>query len=374
MALLPDFPEEGWPSMDLCAEMLEQHFPNTTTDLKVFPVRPPFRRRFGRLPGVGPYATCRNADRFLARYYDFPRFLRRCASQFDLFHIVDHSYAHLVLELPPERTGVYCHDLDAFRCLLGPRPEPRPRWFRAIMARVLRGFERAAVIFHTTDQVGQEILEHGLADASRLVYAPNGIAPEYTPQPANVEKPIDHPFILHVGSCVPRKRIDVLLAVFAGLRTTHPALQLIQVGGEWTAPLQAQITRLGLASSVQQLRGISRSQLAGLYQQAAVVLQPSEAEGFGLPVVEALACGAIVVASDIPVLREVGGAAAVYCPVGDVSAWADTVSRLLDHPTSAPDRAARLAWASRFSWAEQARTIASAYRRLLDAAPSESPS
>jgi glycosyltransferase involved in cell wall biosynthesis len=146
------------------------------------------------------------------------------------------------------------------------------------------------------------------------------------------------------------------------------------VGGEWTAPLQAQITRLGLASSVQQLRGISRSQLAGLYQQAAVVLQPSEAEGFGLPVVEALACGAIVVASDIPVLREVGGAAAVYCPVGDVSAWADTVSRLLDHPTSAPDRAARLAWASRFSWAEQARTIASAYRRLLDAAPSESPS
>jgi glycosyltransferase involved in cell wall biosynthesis len=113
------------------------------------------------------------------------------------------------------------------------------------------------------------------------------------------------------------------------------------------------------------LRGLTREQVASLYRAAAVVLQPSEAEGFGLPVVEALACGAIVVASDIPVLREVGGTAITYCPMGDVGAWVAAVERMLDDPAVAPPRVERLAWASRYSWAAHSRTIANSYLALL---------
>ena len=91
---------------------------------------------------------------------------------------------------------------------------------------------------------------------------------------------------------------------------------------------------------------------------------PSEAEGFGLPVIEALACGAAVVASDLPVLREVGGAAVTYRPVGDVPAWAEAVTRTLADPGAAPPREVRLAQAARYSWAEHARVIAAAYARL----------
>jgi glycosyltransferase involved in cell wall biosynthesis len=90
----------------------------------------------------------------------------------------------------------------------------------------------------------------------------------------------------------------------------------------------------------------------------------SDAEGFGLPVIEALACGSIVVASDLAVLREVGGQATVYCAVADVASWCQTVCRLLADPAQAPLRSERIAQAQRFSWAAHGETIVNAYLRL----------
>jgi glycosyltransferase involved in cell wall biosynthesis len=138
----------------------------------------------------------------------------------------------------------------------------------------------------------------------------------------------------------------------------------VPVGGPWPAALADRIDRLRVGPWVTQVRGLTRSQLAGLYQQAAAVLVPSEAEGFGLPVVEALACGTSVVASDLPVLREVGGSAVVFAPVGDVEAWATMAHRLLADPAAVPTREARLAQAARYTWAEHARVIGEAYRNL----------
>ncbi len=127
-------------------------------------------------------------------------------------------------------------------------------------------------------------------------------APEfvYVPQPPSGESP----FILHVGSCIARKRVDVLLKVFARLRVRD--LRLVQVGGSFSGEQEDLIAQLGIRGRVTQLRNVTREEIAQLYRTAALVLQPSEAEGFGLPVVEALACGAKVLASDIPVLREGG--------------------------------------------------------------------
>ena len=76
-------------------------------------------------------AAAFNADRLLNRFVHFPRYARRAVPRFGLFHVADHTYAQLVHALPAGRTGVYCHDLDAFRCLLDPAADPRPRWFRA---------------------------------------------------------------------------------------------------------------------------------------------------------------------------------------------------------------------------------------------------
>ena len=78
------------------------------------------QRCFGSVPVLGRRPWFRNADRLLNRFVNYPRYLRQHASEFDVFHIVDHSYAQLVHELPAARTVVTCHDLDTFRCLLDP--------------------------------------------------------------------------------------------------------------------------------------------------------------------------------------------------------------------------------------------------------------
>jgi glycosyltransferase involved in cell wall biosynthesis len=172
------------------------------------------------------------------------------------------------------------------------------------------------------------------------------------------------PYLLHVGSCVPRKRIDVLLDVFAAARGRRPDLRLVKAGGAWTPAQRDQIGRLNLGSAIVHRPDLTRAELAALYRRAALVLVPSEMEGFGLPVIEALACGAAVLASDLPALREAGGPAAVYLQVGDVAAWAETVIAILDRPDRAPPPEARRQQGARFTWAEHARVIADAYLRL----------
>lgn len=360
--------------MDLCAEMLLAHMGAASDGrFEVERICPSFRRQFTRFPILGRRRSAFNADRLLNRHFHYPAYLsrlRRRPAGFDAFHVVDHSYAQLVHALPPDRTGVYLHDLDAFRSLLEPGREPRPRWFRLMMRRVLTGLQKAELVFYSTQAVRGQVERHGLLDPGRLVHAPYGVCPEFTaeehdPPPKLPPLIADGPFLLHVGSCNPRKRIDVLLDAFSAARKRRPELHLIKVGGEWSDDHRARIERLGVAPALHHLPGIDRLTLAALYRRAALVLQPSEAEGFGIPVAEALACGAPVLASDLPVLREVGGDAAVYCPVGDVPAWANAITHLLDNPTSAPSRPKRLAQAARFSWAAQARTIAAAYLQLL---------
>jgi glycosyltransferase involved in cell wall biosynthesis len=366
LALLPDFPEEGWPSMDLCAEMLASHWPELG-GLTV--VRPCFRKVFSGVVG----SACRwawNADRLANRLLVYPRFLRRMGDRFDAYHVVDHSYAAVVHALPAERTGVYCHDLDAFRCLLEPRRDPRPLWFRRYARYLLAGLQRAGVVFHSTQAVRQEILRYGLIAPERLVQAPYGVPPEFAPAsacpPEREGGPSPRqPYLLHVGSCIPRKRIDVLLRVFAGVRQQFPQMSLVQAGGTWTADQVQLLSQLGMGDAVRQYRHLSRAALAELYRGASAVLLPSETEGFGMPVLEALACGTAVIASDLPSLREVGAAAVVYAPVGDVAAWVERVVALVQQPQTAPPVQERLAQAARFSCQAQARRIYDTYARLL---------
>jgi glycosyltransferase involved in cell wall biosynthesis len=358
IAVLADFAEEGWPSMDLCAEMLLAHLPDKSVSGSL--LRPPFRRLATRLPL--PRRTALNADRLLNRFRHFSRFAQKHAGEFDLFHVVDHTYAQLVHALPPGRAGVYCHDLDAFRCLIEPKRDPRPRWFRTLARRILTGLQQATVVFHSTHVVRAEIERHGLVDPARLVHAPYGVCPEFTPDGPPAKEA--GPFLLHIGTNSPRKRIDLLLRTLAGVRREFPAIRLVKVGERFRPEQQSLIAELDLESAVIRRENLSRDEIAELCRSAAAVLLPSEAEGFGLPLIEALACGAPVLASDLPVLREVGGDAVTYLPPGDVNAWVAGVSGALADPHHLPPRSTWLARAGQFSWAEHARIIRDAYPRL----------
>ncbi len=365
LAVLPDFPDEGWASMDLCAEMLLANLPTPVTGIRAIP---PYRKRVTHL-GRSRFAV--NADRLYNRYFAYPRFARSLREA-DAYHVVDHSYAHLVHALPADRTGVYCHDLDAFRCLLEPQTEPRPRWFRSLMHRVLSGMQSASVVIATSRTTHAQILQLGLIDPAKLIEAPLGVAPEFHEQSpiepiriGAIDALRGRPWLLHVGSTIPRKRIDLLLEMFARARREIPELHLVKVGGEWTPGQREQIDRLGVARDITHLVGLSRWELAEVYRRATVVLVPSEAEGFGLPVIEALACGAPVVASDISALREAGGTAATYRPVGDLPAWVQAIVATIRDDNTVTARPDRLVWASRFRWQTHAATVAEVYAKLL---------
>jgi glycosyltransferase involved in cell wall biosynthesis len=161
-----------------------------------------------------------------------------------------------------------------------------------------------------------------------------------------------------------RKRLDVLLTVFAELRARFPDLVLVQQGAALTAEQKALVASLGVAGALVQPPRLSRAGLAALYRRAELVLLTSEREGFGLPLLEALAAGAAVVASDIPAFREVAGDAAVFCRVGDTAHWVETVLDLIQAPGHRPSREVRSAAAGRFTWAAHATIIAKAYGRL----------
>lgn len=380
VAIVCDLVEEHWPSMDLVADVLLAGLGNGHAGgFEVARLRPAMRRRFTR---AGAAAGRRfNADRVLNRFFDYPRALRRRRDEFDLFHVVDHSYAQLVHHLPAERTVVTCHDLDAFRCLLEPgEAARRSPLFRRMTRRVLEGFLKAARVSCVSAATRDELLKHKLFPPERLTVIPNGVHPSLSRE-ANAEADDEAARLLgagdaetiellHVGSNVARKRIDVLLKVFAEVRKRVPRARLVRVGGAFTAAQAALVEALNLKSAITVLPFLKPDVLAAVYRRAALVLQPSEREGFGLPVAEALACGTPVVASRIPALGEVGGDAAVYAPVGDTEAWADAVNVLLcerayDPARWAARRAAGVRRAARFTWENYVAQTGALYHEVL---------
>jgi glycosyltransferase involved in cell wall biosynthesis len=369
ITLLFDSPDENWPSMDLVGEMLlAQWRARPATSVVASRISVPIPRVFRRFSAITETRGAFNADRALSRYVAYP-FRAAAARRHDrLFHVVDHSYAQLVHVLPPERTGVYCHDLDAFSPLLGKDRDTQPRWSRALAWILLKGLQSAAVVFHSTRAVGRALVSHGVVPATRLVHAPYGVGPEFTLEPS-LSDGRKHPvpelqgrsFVLHVGSEIPRKRLDVVFETFARLRARHPELLLVQQGARLSAAQKAHAARLAIVDSLVQPPKLERSALAALYRRSSLVLVTSEAEGFGFPVIEAMASGAVVIASDIEVLREVGGNGALYAPVGDVEAWTAAADALLTGRMDPPATATRTARAGEFTWERHASTILDAY-------------
>ena len=324
--------------MDLVADVLVSGLESETgRAVDPFHLCPPMVRRLTRVPWLGQRALLNTTDRVINRYWDYPRWLRGQIDRFDLFHIVDHSYAHLATTLPAGRSIVTCHDIDAFAGVL-PGAAPRSAVARAMGRCLLAGLRAAARVVCGSRATHDALLAHGLIDPSRVVVVPYALHPAFAlepDRPADAEAarwcgPLDGGTldILHVGSTIPRKRIDVLLETFAAVRRRYPAARLLRVGGPLT---DAQASRpIGLASPPRSSH--CRSSIAGRLPPSTGArpwsLQPSEREGFGLPVIEALACGTPVVASDIPSLREAGGPAATYCRAADLDAWAAAMHAL----------------------------------------------
>ena len=377
VAVIADFLEEGWPSMDCVAESLTDCLnAGVRQDLTTELVRPRF---------LGSSIRRRAGARLFNRFAVYPSWIARNRNRFDLFHIIDHSYSHLTRYLPKDRCVVTCHDLDTFKCLLEPHLEPRSSAFRAMTRRILDGFRSARRVICVSNATRDQVLHYRLVPPDRIKVIPNGVDPVYSASPdpeadAQIARMLEPHAdggieIMHVGSAIKRKRIDLLLEIFAALRSRLPGARLVRAGGPMSSEHRARAEQLGVAGAIVELPMLERRVLAAAYRRAACILLPSDSEGFGLPVIESMACGTPVVASDLPVLREVGGDAACYCPVGDIDAWVSAIvgvaARCAEHGQSVSDRRARLVeQASKFSWTENAARTAEIYREVMSASSS----
>jgi glycosyltransferase involved in cell wall biosynthesis len=173
------------------------------------------------------------------------------------------------------------------------------------------------------------------------------------------------PFLLAVGSVQPRKNLTRLVEAFANVRRSHAHIHLVIVGpsGFRASALRETIGRHGLADAVRLLGYVSEDDLVALYNAAVALVYPSVYEGFGLPVVEAMACGRPVIAANTSSLPEVAGNAALLVDPFDVSALGSAMRRLLTDSRTADDLGTRgLARVAQFTWQRTASTALAAFQ------------
>ncbi|MFN8450879.1 MAG: glycosyltransferase family 1 protein [Anaerolineae bacterium] len=172
-------------------------------------------------------------------------------------------------------------------------------------------------------------------------------------------------FWLFVGTLEPRKNLTTLIDAYAAL----PEKPLLVIGGGkgWDyEPIFAAVERHGLGDSVRFAGFIPADDLPIWYNCAEAFVYPSVFEGFGMPVLEAMACGTPVIVSDASSLPEVAGDAGLCVPPNDVQAWTAALRRAWDDAAWRDQARARgLAQAARYTWAETARQTVESYRRAM---------
>lgn len=248
----------------------------------------------------------------------------------------------------------------------------RPEWYPGQLDPVRRWFYRrsalsAAAILTDSAFSRDEILAAYPVSADRVHVVPLAAGDAFH---ANSAQPRDTHTVLHVGDLHPRRNLTMLLDVIVALRQHEPALaglrlRLVGVDRGCIDDLRHQAAAAGHTDALHWDGPISEAALVSAYQSASVLAYPSRYEGFGLPVLEAMACGLPVVASDAASIPEVAGEAGLLVPPTDARAWADALRAVLGSPARAEAMSgAGRQRASRFSWTRTASESLAVFRTV----------
>ncbi|MEO4048056.1 glycosyltransferase family 1 protein [Pseudomonas sp. CAU 1711] len=302
----------------------------------------------------------------LRRMVEQRRFSQK-AARADLYH--EPSLWPLEFDGPMVMT---LHDLTHVHY---PHTQPADR-LAAIERYAARGVERAQRIMVDSRFIGDELCHHYGVPAERVVVAPLGCAARFHPRsPERLAGRLaalglqPGRYLLCVGTLEPRKNLQLALRAHARLpaamRERYP-LVLIGMPGWRTEQLEGPMRRAMAGGQVRLLGYQDDDCLAELYAGAHLLLFPSLYEGFGLPVLEAMASGTPVILSRSSALPEVAGGAALYIdPQDDVGCAAAIGALIEDRAQWAALRDAGLVRAQDFSWARCARITAAVYREIL---------
>lgn len=322
------------------------------------------------LPGPNfKWSLTRLSERWLARLWyrlRLPLPIERWTGALDLFHAPDFF-------LPPvqkrTRTMVTVHDLSFIR-----QPEMvMPGMTRQLNTWVPRSVERADHVIAVSEATRLDLIELYHTPPEKISVLYHGVTPNFQPvtapaQLAAVRQKYDlgeSPFILSVGTLHPRKNYRRLIQAVARLKKP---LNLVIVGSKgWQyEEIFAEVDRQKLTEQTHFVGFVAEADLPALYSAASLFVYPSLYEGFGLPALEALACGTPVIASNQSALPEVVGQAGLLVDplaVDDITA---AITRLLDDADLRQQlSAAGLRQAARFTWDDMAAKLSALYDQIL---------
>jgi glycosyltransferase involved in cell wall biosynthesis len=216
----------------------------------------------------------------------------------------------------------------------------------------------ATMLITHSEAVKKQAVERFHLQADRVVAVPLAATRHFRPVAAQRDCP---PYLLYVGTLEPRKNVILLLEVWREVRKNHP-VELVLAGRR-----REDFPEISPESGLY-LRGLTPEQeLPQLYSNALACLYPSYYEGFGLPVLEAMQCGAAVIASNDPAISEVAGDAAILLEPNDQRVWIQTLESLLANPQRLPVMRERaLARAAQFSWSKTAKLTREVYGQAAE--------
>jgi glycosyltransferase involved in cell wall biosynthesis len=243
--------------------------------------------------------------------------------------------------------------------------------YRRWLPSVLTGGDQ--IVITVSRQSRQDIERYLHIPSRRISVIPYGVAPTFGPLPADAVRShleqrfsLRNPYVLYVGALTQRKNVERALQAFGQTAADLPELSFVLAGPRsWKgSAIEATVQSCGIAERVTLTGPLTDADLPALYNGARAFVFPSLYEGFGLPVLEAMACGTPVVTSNTSSLPEVAGDAALLVDPCDVDAIAAALRRVLTDPGLAEELRARgPARAAEFTWERTARETLAVYER-----------
>ncbi len=319
------------------------------------------------LPIAGPeWALAGSGPRILWEQFGLPRLARR--EHLDLLHYVDHA---LPLFDRPCPVVITVHDLAFYR--LPQMYNASRRAYKRLIG--LRSVRQAAHVIVNSAATAAEVAALTGITIDKITIIRYGLDPMFRPLPAEAiaetrrKLDLHRPFFLFVGTLQPRKNLATLVAAFAKLVNARdlPHELVIAGGRGWLVDdLVVLAGQQRVADRLRFLGPVPHQDLPYLYNCSESLVYPSWYEGFGLPPLEAMACGTPVVAAAIPSIQEVVADAGTLIPPADVAGFAEAMWRVASDPVerrrlaeAGPRRAAA------FSWDQCARQTWAVYQRVL---------